>query len=729
MPIVVDLRGKFTGSGIIPDIARASTGSAKNDAYLWAKAMYLDTGKTNPMLMVNALDGASWSLNEVEGETAYSAKVISAYVPEQMEVGATAVVSLTVKNTGTATWSAAELYRLATLNQNSVKWINLQDGGEFRALNDQRAYLNVADSVAPGATKQFRFAIEAPNTEGQAIFAANIVRDGAAWMTGTGISRFIKIVAPSTPPVGPPPAIDPPYDPDRTPATIENMLPANVDGQILNAEVLSENLPDAMAPGAVMNVSIQLKNTGDHVWSKPLFVRLATLDTNGFKWGELSGGHWLAVNDARVFMEDDAQVQAEGEYTFQFTIEAPQQDGTYLFGAQMIRDGKAWFGDKVTKLITVGEPVTDPIEIPVNSDSFSYPDLFNNSLPNADYYMAKKAFFFDLSPDKTSIANDDKSQQLGTDYNTLNELLAAQNSKAGNKIFTVGGFVHWFLKYTSFADPVGSKLNPVEAEWTYADILSRYNAQLDADAHGLTGLSNASVFRLVPLAASFTQNNDKGNNGKMLEEGKKYVTFYMGDFDAGSWTSSALPILWDDPKRGELPLAWSFVPNTSERVPQMYNYIYETMGTNDYFVAGDNGAGYLNPMMLMEGNRPAGLPDFLDVWESYNIEMYQKFDLDITGFLISGNSLRTPLRVQEAYSRISPVGVGNNALFDQKIVNGTPFTPVTDMGLFRSDTEQFGKDYGYWLYDGSCNSVVRLASKAVCPSGRPQDWHDLAGNR
>ncbi len=695
LPVVVDLRGKFTGTGVIPDIGRASTGSAKNDAYLWAKALYLDTGKTNPMLMTNSLDGASWSLNDVEGETQYGAKVISAYIPEQIEAGATAAVSLTVQNTGTATWKLDELYRLGALSSNSILWTNMPDGGHSLAVNDQRVFLNAADTIAPGETKKFRFALKAPDAQGQIVFSANVVRDGVAWMAGTGITRTIDIVAPSSPPVGPPPAIDPPDDPNRIPATVEDTPPAEADGLTLAAQAIAENVPNAMNPGDVMNISLTLRNKGTQTWAEilagePVYVRLATLENNGFQWGETNGGYSLAPNNARVFM--NGEVDTEEEYTFRFTIEAPQQAGVYTFAAQLIRDGKAWFGPKVTKSITVGESSAEPVEIPVNSDTFSYPDLFNNSLPNADYYIAKKAFFFDLSPDQTSIPNDDRSQPLGTDYRTLIELLAAQNAKAGENIFTVGGFVPWFLKYTNFADPLGSNLTPVEAEWTYADIVSRYNAQKDADAYGLTGLSNASVFRHVPLAAAYEQNNDKGNNGKTLEEGKKYVTFFMGDFDAGAWTSSALPILWDDPQRGELPLAWSFVPNTSERVPQMYNYLYETMGPNDYFVAGDNGAGYLNPMMLMTENRPDSLPDFLDVWESYNVGLYDKFDLDITGFLISGNSQSTPLRVQEVYSRISPAGVGNNAGFDQDIVNGTPFAPVTDMGLFRSDTEQFGKD-------------------------------------
>ncbi len=49
LPVKVNLVGKdgrslFTARGKIPDINRPSTGSAKCDAYLWAKAKYLDTG-------------------------------------------------------------------------------------------------------------------------------------------------------------------------------------------------------------------------------------------------------------------------------------------------------------------------------------------------------------------------------------------------------------------------------------------------------------------------------------------------------------------------------------------------------------------------------------------------------------------------------------------------------------------------------------------------------------
>ncbi|UVI27362.1 sugar-binding protein [Paenibacillus spongiae] len=531
MPVAVNLVGKFTGQGTIPDTDLASTGSAKNDAYLWAKVRYLDSGLTNPTMMAYGLDGVSWSINQSAKDL--SAQVISIAMPAKLKVGQEIEVAVTFKNIGKTTWTMAA--------------------------ND----------------------------------------------------------------------------------------------------------------------------------------RLGSLGTNQFKWGNLNGGFSNDPANQRVFMSANEQIASGQQKTFRFTIIAPNAPGVYKFDADMVRDGVTWYGASIQRTVEVtaeGQSTVPPAEVPVPQEGqqFVYPDLFNSFLPNADYFIANKAFFFDLSPDETTKPIDDRNQPLGTDYNTLIELLRSQNARAGETIFTIGGFVPWWIKYTKHADSQAG-LEPVQAEWKYADIISKYNAQKDADAYGLIGLSNASAFKNVPLNETFTQKNDKGNNGKTYDPATKYVAFYMGDYDAGAWTAGALPALWNDPKRGELPLAWPPVMGLSKRIPQLFNYLYETMSPNDYFVAGDNGAGYLNPIMLLEENRPDGLPEFLHVWEQYNTEMYDKFDIDITGFLISGNSGSVPLRVQESYSRFSPNGVGNNGGFEQPVVNGTPFAWVQDLGQEVRDAAVYGE--------------------------------------
>lgn len=56
IPVSMDLAGKFTGSGTIYDSTTASTGSAKCDAYIWAKEHYLDTGECDPTVLSYTLD-------------------------------------------------------------------------------------------------------------------------------------------------------------------------------------------------------------------------------------------------------------------------------------------------------------------------------------------------------------------------------------------------------------------------------------------------------------------------------------------------------------------------------------------------------------------------------------------------------------------------------------------------------------------------------------------------
>lgn len=325
-------------------------------------------------------------------------------------------------------------------------------------------------------------------------------------------------------------------------------------------------------------------------------------------------------------------------------------------------------------------------------------DLFNSGLVNQDYYISKKAFFFDLSPDRRGVINDDPEQVDGTDVNTFEKILLSQSSQAGNQITTIGGFVPWFIKYSSIVSK--GALDPVTLEWAFIDLVSKYNTQADPDAYSLIGMANASVFCHEKLMDNFAQKNNKGDKTKTINDNKKYIVFQIGDFGAGAWMSSVLPTIWNDPIRGKMPLSWSFSTNLSERVPQVFNYIYNTMTKNDYFVAGENGAGYLNARMLSKSYRPYGLKDFIGVWEKYNKKMYMKFDLSITGMLISGSSLKTHYDIQEAYSRISPDGVANNAAFTEPIVNGTLFTSIVDLTQDPRDSKQLGENLALKLKNG-----------------------------
>lgn len=59
LPVIRSLVDKFTGSGTIPDSGEPSSGSAKNDAYRWAIAKYLESGRCNPARLGYYMD-AFW---------------------------------------------------------------------------------------------------------------------------------------------------------------------------------------------------------------------------------------------------------------------------------------------------------------------------------------------------------------------------------------------------------------------------------------------------------------------------------------------------------------------------------------------------------------------------------------------------------------------------------------------------------------------------------------------
>lgn len=292
--------------------------------------------------------------------------------------------------------------------------------------------------------------------------------------------------------------------------------------------------------------------------------------------------------------------------------------------------------------------------------------LYSRMLTNADYYIANRAFFVDLDPRSSNIPNDDPNQAPGTDYQTFQKILAALRAKADTSVITVGGFVPWQFKYTN-----GTTGDAVNAEWSTVDLFSSYYAQLDADAPGHAGLTNASIYWHIPLDPNLKQNNDKGRNGEVYSTDTNYVCFYMGDYDSGAWTSTILPVLWNSSGRGQIPLAWSEDPNLSRRVPQIYNYIYETATKNDYFVSGDNGAGYLNSIQLPS--------QYIPYWFTYQKNLFQRFDLSIAGFVITGFSGSLPLSVETQYSELAPDGVGVNTHGDQMLVNGVPFVTVHDL--------------------------------------------------
>jgi hypothetical protein len=292
--------------------------------------------------------------------------------------------------------------------------------------------------------------------------------------------------------------------------------------------------------------------------------------------------------------------------------------------------------------------------------------LNHHTLTNHDFFVSKKAFFFDLSPWADEKATDEVDQSVGTDVNTLKEmlLLAYRQNGNGKKFTYLGGFPPWAFKYTRHA---GGTHNDVPTEWEYSRIISSYNAFKDADAIGYGALANASFWQHYPLRKKYPQKwvsrDELIKKGYLSQEGKlqlgnkNFIIFYVGDYDASSWLSQTTPTLWDDPMRGKVPMMWSISPVLEERVPMAMEYRRETATPNDYFAAADNGAGYLMPGMLQEPRPISGLKDGTAAWAKHNLPFYKRWGLTITGFVIDGEAPGLNKKGLDAYASFSPNGI------------------------------------------------------------------------
>lgn len=288
----------------------------------------------------------------------------------------------------------------------------------------------------------------------------------------------------------------------------------------------------------------------------------------------------------------------------------------------------------------------------------------HHTLTNHDFFVSKKAFFFDLSPWRDEPATDDPAQPVGTDFNTLQEmLLLAYKQNRGEKMCYIGGFPAWAWKYTMHAN---GKHDDVPTEWQFSQVISSYNAFKDADAIGYGAMANASFWQHFPLENKYPQtwitHKDLINrgllatNGKVDFRGRDFIIFYVGDYDATAWISQRTPSIWDDPNRGKVPLMWCVSPVLQQRAPHVMHNFRKTATKNDYFASADNGAGYLIPGELQEP-RLSGLPSGLDAWTKHCKTYYDKWGLSITGFIIDGNAQGLNKEGLDCYASFSPNGI------------------------------------------------------------------------
>lgn len=295
------------------------------------------------------------------------------------------------------------------------------------------------------------------------------------------------------------------------------------------------------------------------------------------------------------------------------------------------------------------------------------------AVTNHDYFISRRAFFFDLSPWDDERPQDDPSQPTGADYRTLRLILQSANDRIVDDVanhqspaaslIDIGGSVPWAWKYTSAATK--SAHDPADAQARFVAEASCYNACLDADGSANAAMANASFFCHYPLKPTYAQRHpckaDWISQGYIDKNGKAlpwiFVTLYNGDYDSAAGLYEALPAFWNDPARGTMPMGWSFNPNLAQRFPLGFDWMRRTATGNDLFLAGASGAGSVNAGYLDGARTYSGLASALPLWEQRCTEAYRKFDISATGLLADGSAPQMSSRTMAAYARFSPGGV------------------------------------------------------------------------
>ncbi|WP_375770173.1 NBR1-Ig-like domain-containing protein [Archangium gephyra] len=135
-------------------------------------------------------DGVEWfgaySTNvaiQVTSSPVDDAQFVSQNVPTTLNPGETRSVSITLRNSGSSTWTQASNLKLGSQSpQDNTLW------------GDGRVLLSSTDSIAPGQQKTFTFNITAPGTPGTYPFQWRMLREYVAWFGQSTPAVTINVV-------------------------------------------------------------------------------------------------------------------------------------------------------------------------------------------------------------------------------------------------------------------------------------------------------------------------------------------------------------------------------------------------------------------------------------------------------------------------------------------------------------------------------------------------------
>lgn len=261
-----------------------------------------------------------------------------------MSPGETKLFTVGYKNAGTVTWQNSgprflSIYTVSPNYRNSVfAHASWRSPEEPAIMKDP--------SVQPGAVGFFDITLQAPTTLGAYHEAFHLVAEDTLWLPGGGFEIDINVVprptvsAPAPVPIAAP-----------TPAAASVIAPTSIPASNDYAATLllrSHKTEVALGPGETVDMTVAFKNSGTKLWNvRSLRAPEIAIAITPPSFHHLS---WAGPNEV-VRATDVVQPGALG--FLKFTLQAPQQKGSYLPSFQLVADDVVVPGGQIDIPITV----------------------------------------------------------------------------------------------------------------------------------------------------------------------------------------------------------------------------------------------------------------------------------------------------------------------------------------------------------------------------------------
>jgi len=233
----------------------------------------------------------------------------------------------------------------------------------------------------------------------------------------------------------------------------------------------------------------------------------------------------------------------------------------------------------------------------------------------ADFGIAKQAFFNDLSCRKTDTV----------EYQLARKILGEMKPMS------------MVMGWHSYAK---------DLEREYVTLTSNFGLRVE----GLHTLPNISFSSLVPISHGFKfRNNHTLVPGRTYRPEKKvYISCVQTDgIGLGAW---------NEPGRGEMPVAWEVLMNYVWMAPSMAEYFYTVATPNDYFIGCLSGPGYMYPKAVPPKMLPGLLEKARESMDVLDLNVFETMDYS-EGATVEGNTNLTK-EIVDAYYKAMPQAIG-----------------------------------------------------------------------